>query len=1442
MGKATKKPEEKKADKPKQHAYYVCDGGTCTCAGAVSPNPVPLHVTSHKKFYILGGKKLVATDKDNGNQNLDFISCKNTSNPNNPQPCKAKIKVQWQKFYKDVTYDADKKHPLLDVSEGTCKGYTGSPVKIAIVNHGQTGHGTEKEIAEQNTSALRKLIPLLPAEEPLTKGEAPAVTAITLKANLSLNIKEVTSGKEKGKVTRVSMEIPDKDQVLNFTAAISKGTAASVSWNRYGTKKDTDTTPSFDSLLRSFIEYGTSWSIAIPKGYKGVFRVEAYGFSPHDKSCCIDIEVRPDEVLPVTGMDKGLRNVPMVFKSGYLFGNSPTDMFQFLGGGKKLHWKIMAGKEELYNSTGAFLPHAGVGVGNVFPGSLTVMFSNTGTYTITAFDSTLGSSKSFTVKILPKQGVNSIDHNPNNYLRETDTINCKIRQFNVAQSLINKSLLKWKVYYGANGAAQLAYKGELPGSAGQTAVSITPLQIQQAFHLPSVKGSYGIEAFGEDPDRSDPIKKAAGADRYVFEVRDNAVTAAPAGPLQIPSGSTGTYKAATLMEVNSAEQNAFVWQVTGGQYKIEPASNQTQEVKITFQDNAEYTITCGLMVKGVNTGSKEVKVQAAPLALHSANWCYNDGYLRTQTGYGEESYAYVELSGLKELSGKLQVWTIADGLKMEDIVKDTAKYQLLESDLKLNADENKKPPTAHGHVTFKPDKAALLPRLQAALGADSVPQFAFTITLADGNGIQFGAGIDIDKTTAFVAGGKTYYQVLATPQQYLNLTDKELLKAMYFTDTEKKRIQTGYTTYGNTHQLRVHTVNLVGQKLTVRIYRETPNALLDGTYDAKNKTIVIAEQMQEFKDVQPKPDGTLLADFLLKPEWKEQHKGEAMRVFVADVYKTAKDEQGKDILRLVMSQYNTRDFLPFEIIRNDNQQVGIKILTEEEAKGNDTLQLYKQQYLSTHNALLVVKDLAANKEPQPSPTIVYFEDLDLINKRTCYCNRDFTEAELTDMIKTITGSDKIWQGIAEACDIEDKTIKSLTVELNAMFRAYGINRCIQKISFLANLKGETGFFRQSKEEASNYDSSKSVYKGRGILQITGVKATKESKFYDEPGPYRDYGKHVGKENEIVEKPDIISTNLHYAVDVGGWLFEQKKSPTWSVPWKGDIAQYDNLREEKVKYFSKGLNKNLIELGSLIEEDEKYFWLQAKMLNGYQPKDKLTDNPIGWKDRKDAFDKLKTWFKYNKDVCDGKNINPSGRSLWMDLAIAEAKLYGGKDEMDIDDRVKVYHKQGGGKTNDEGGNLAWCASFVNYCLLQAKVSSPVSASSQCYLSSKEVEKCEVFYGAIAVFTDCDKEGNNLSSGTGHATFVYGKLPNGQYCVLGGNQNSQLKVSNYDCSGNVFFSYGSVYKYFRGFYKPKGYEIKDADKLTSSDNYASVAEANKKVMSKEIEGSTNGENSR
>lgn len=124
----------------------------------------------------------------------------------------------------------------------------------------------------------------------------------------------------------------------------------------------------------------------------------------------------------------------------------------------------------------------------------------------------------------------------------------------------------------------------------------------------------------------------------------------------------------------------------------------------------------------------------------------------------------------------------------------------------------------------------------------------------------------------------------------------------------------------------------------------------------------------------------------------------------------------------------------------------------------------------------------------------------------------------------------------------------------------------------------------------------------------------------------------------------------------------------------------------------------------------------------------------------------------------------------------------------------------------------------------------------------MEKCDVFFGAIAVFTDCGKNGN--MGGQGHVTFVVGKLPgNETYAVLGGNQGDMIKISLYDCSGGIFHSYGTVYKKFRGFYKPKGYVIKETDKMRNSDNYQSVAIASKTIIKIDsTDNSPGGENSR
>lgn len=201
-----------------------------------------------------------------------------------------------------------------------------------------------------------------------------------------------------------------------------------------------------------------------------------------------------------------------------------------------------------------------------------------------------------------------------------------------------------------------------------------------------------------------------------------------------------------------------------------------------------------------------------------------------------------------------------------------------------------------------------------------------------------------------------------------------------------------------------------------------------------------------------------------------------------------------------------------------------------------------------------------------------------------------------------------------------------------------------------------------------------------------------------------------------------------------------------------------------------------------------------------------------------------------------------RTPWMKTALAEAASYGGKDEGLIDERIKTYHSEGG-SAKGKGSGTAWCASFVCWCIKQKGYSNPLSAGSRLFLTSGTVEKCEAFYGAVAIFSDCNKAGDDIYD-SGHASFVYGKIGS-KYALLGGNQNDMLKVSEYDCSGNVFLSYTKKkvnhYKIFRGFYKPKDYTVAAKDKLNANDEYTSLANANKSI-NLTVKSSKNGESSR
>ena len=117
------------------------------------------------------------------------------------------------------------------------------------------------------------------------------------------------------------------------------------------------------------------------------------------------------------------------------------------------------------------------------------------------------------------------------------------------------------------------------------------------------------------------------------------------------------------------------------------------------------------------------------------------------------------------------------------------------------------------------------------------------------------------------------------------------------------------------------------------------------------------------------------------------------------------------------------------------------------------------------------------------------------------------------------------------CKIDDKSHKALTFQLNAMFRKYGINQCIQKMAFLAMTSVETGFFQTTSEIYGDSNSSKYKYKGRGILQLTGHE--------NEPVIYKDYQKTLGASYDIITQPDLVAEKIIFGYRL--WRMDMEQS-------------------------------------------------------------------------------------------------------------------------------------------------------------------------------------------------------------------------------------------------------------------------------------------------------------
>lgn len=273
-----------------------------------------------------------------------------------------------------------------------------------------------------------------------------------------------------------------------------------------------------------------------------------------------------------------------------------------------------------------------------------------------------------------------------------------------------------------------------------------------------------------------------------------------------------------------------------------------------------------------------------------------------------------------------------------------------------------------------------------------------------------------------------------------------------------------------------------------------------------------------------------------------------------------------------------------------------------------------------------------------------------IYEKKCSCNRDFTEAELTYIIKklrqnqnvheeqqfynkidplyinsdgillikkgndgyydlqgkfvqkeqplkykkTLSKFDELGVSIFQSKRIEkirekDANLAIFTREINNTFKVHGINTCLRKIHFLAQSYQETGSFVNTCEEfpKDSYDGGK-FFRGRGLLQLT------HNYNY---APYFNYWKSVpNKEKDDFEFPPKEEENKMFTVykdfvkSVATDLFLACDSAGWY--WKKNninkYADLDNIRKVSAKVNNPSASENTKEtINGLAERTEIY---------------------------------------------------------------------------------------------------------------------------------------------------------------------------------------------------------------------------------------------------------------
>ncbi len=141
------------------------------------------------------------------------------------------------------------------------------------------------------------------------------------------------------------------------------------------------------------------------------------------------------------------------------------------------------------------------------------------------------------------------------------------------------------------------------------------------------------------------------------------------------------------------------------------------------------------------------------------------------------------------------------------------------------------------------------------------------------------------------------------------------------------------------------------------------------------------------------------------------------------------------------------------------------------------------------------------------------------------------------------------------------------------------------------------------------------------------------------------------------------------------------------------------------------------------------------------------------------------FPDKADASVARAASRSPEAAWMKVARAEMGVT--EDPVGSNPRIEAYHASTEGGAADDA--VAWCASFVNFCVEAAGVRGTRSKAARAWLDWG-VDAGDFIPGCIVVL-------RRGSPPKGHVGFFAG-FESGRIKLLGGNQGNQVAVASFD----------------------------------------------------------------